>query len=57
MLDLTAYTIPITEFYAKHPEYRGIAVPSLMEFLSDKQSSTSDQLFQMAQTGKLHVIR
>jgi hypothetical protein len=57
MVDLTAYTIPITEFYAKHPEHQGIAVPSLMEFLSDKKYSTSDQLFQLAQTGKLHAIR
>jgi hypothetical protein len=57
MVDLSAYTIPVTEFYVKHPEYRGILIPSLMEFLSDKQCSTSDQLFQMAQTGKLHVIR
>jgi hypothetical protein len=57
MVDLSAYTIPITEFYAKHPEYRGILVPSLMEFLSDKKCSTSDQLFEMAQTGKLHIIR
>ena len=57
MVDLSAYTIPVTEFYAKHPEYRGILIPSLMGFLSDKQCSTSDQLFQMAQIGKLHVIR
>jgi hypothetical protein len=56
-VDLSPYTIPITEFYAKHPEYRAILIPSLLEFLSDKQCSTSDQLFQMAQTGKLHAIR
>ncbi len=57
MVDLSAYTVPITEFYAKHPEHRDIFVSSLMEFLSDKKCSTSNQLFQMAQTGKLHIIR
>jgi hypothetical protein len=57
MVDLSAYTIPIIEFYGKHPEYQEIFVPSLMEFLSDKKCSTSNQLFQMAQMVKLHIIR
>ena len=47
-IDLSAYVNPITEFYTKHPEYKGILVPSLMEFLSDKKYSSADELFQMA---------
>jgi hypothetical protein len=55
MIDLSAYVNPITEFYSKHPEYKGILVPSLMEFLSDKKCSTADELFQVVLQGKLHA--
>ena len=54
-IDFSAYVNPITEFYTKHPEYGGILVPSLMEFLSDKKCSTADELFQMALQGKLYA--
>jgi hypothetical protein len=56
-VDISVYANPITEFYTKHPEYQGIPFPFLMEFLSDKQCSTADELFQMALKGKLRVIR
>ena len=54
-IDLSAYVNPITEFYTKHPEYKGILIPSLMEFLSDKKYSSADDLFQMALQGKLRA--
>jgi len=53
-IDLSGYVNPITEFYTKLPEYKGIFVPSVMEFISDKKCSTADELFQMALQGKLH---
>jgi hypothetical protein len=53
--DLSGYVNPITEFYVKHPEYRDIPFPFLMEFLSDKKCSTADELFQMALKGKLRI--
>ena len=56
-LDVGIYANPITEFYTKHPEYQGVPFPFLMEFLSDKKCSTADELYQMALSGKLHVIR
>ena len=55
MIDLSAYVNPITEFYAKHPEYQDIPIPFLMDFLSDKKCSTADELFKLAQKGTLHV--
>jgi hypothetical protein len=54
-IDLSAYMNPITEFYTKHPEYKGILVSSVMEFLSDKKCSTADELFQMALQRRLHA--
>ena len=56
-LDISVYSKPITEFYTKHPEYAGIPFPFLLEYLGDKKCSTSDGLYRMALTGKLHVIR
>jgi hypothetical protein len=56
-LDVSAYTNPITEFYTKHPEYNGVPFPFLLQSLSDKGCSTSDDLYQMARSGKLHVVR
>lgn len=54
-LDLSTYVNVITEFYAKHPEYQGIPVPSVMEFLSDKKCKTAADLFQTALRGELHI--
>jgi len=54
-IDLSVYVNPISEFYAKHSEYRDIPIPFLMDFLSDKKCSTEDELFRMALKGKLHI--
>jgi hypothetical protein len=56
-VDLSVYANPITEFYTKHPAYQGIPFPFLLDFLSDKKCSSSDELFQMAQKGELRIIR
>jgi hypothetical protein len=56
-LDVSNYEKPITEFYTKHPEYKGVPFPFLMEFLSDKKCSTAEELYQKAATGELHVVR
>jgi hypothetical protein len=56
-LDVSSYSKPITEFYAKHPEYAQIPFPFLLEYLGDKKCKTSDELYQMALAGKLQVVR
>ena len=53
--DFTAYTTVITEFYTRHPEYRGIPFAYLLSFLSDRQYKTADQLYQMAVKGELRT--
>jgi len=55
--DFTAYTDVITEFYTKHPEYRGIPFLNLMKSLSDRNYKTADQLYQMALKGELRPLR
>jgi hypothetical protein len=52
-IDLTAYTTVITEFYTKHPEYRGIPYQYLMRSLSDSKYKTAEELYQMALRGNL----
>jgi hypothetical protein len=53
--DFTAYTTVITEFYTKHPEYRGVPFFYLLSFLSDRQFKTADELYQMALKGELRT--
>lgn len=48
-----AYTDVLTEFYTKHPEYRNIPFVYLMEFLTDKQHKSADELFAMASTERM----
>lgn len=55
--DFTAYTDVITEFYTKHPEYRGIPFLNLMKLLSDRNYKTADQLYQMALKEELRPVR
>jgi len=52
-----AYVEVITEFYKKHPEYRGIPFVDLMRLLNDRDRRTADQLYQMAQKGELRPVR
>jgi hypothetical protein len=54
--DFSAYTDVITQFYTKHPEYRSIPFPYLMDHLSDEKYRTADQLAQMAQKGGLAAV-
>jgi hypothetical protein len=53
--DFDAYTTVITDFYAKHPEYRSIPFGYLIWFLTDNQYKTADQLYQMAQKGEIRT--
>ncbi len=53
--DLSGYADVITEFYTKHPERRGIPFFYLLQFLSDKQHKTADELSQMASKGELRT--
>lgn len=52
-LNFTPYTDVITEFYTKHPEYRGIPFVNLIKLLSDRKCKSADQLYQMAVKGEL----
>ena len=49
-LDFSAYTDVITEFYTKHPEYRGIPFANLMDSLG--RYKTADELYQTALKGE-----
>lgn len=51
--DFHTYTDTITEFYTKHPEYRNIPFLYLMQFLTDKERKSADDLYSMAKSGKL----
>jgi hypothetical protein len=55
--DFSAYADVITDFYAKHPEYRGVPFVNLLKLLSDRTYKTADQLYQMALKGELHSSR
>jgi len=55
--DFGAYAGVITEFYTKHPEYRGVPFVNLMKLMSDRNYKTADQLYQMALKGELRPIR
>jgi hypothetical protein len=53
--DFSAYTVVITEFYTKHPEYQGIPYVYLLSFLSDSKYKTADQLHEMALKGEIRT--
>lgn len=57
VVECSAYTTVITEFYTKHPEYQGIPFPFLMDFMSDSNYKIADQLYQMALRGELRPVR
>lgn len=54
--DFSAYTDVITEFYTKHPEYRGIPFVRLLQLLSDSNNKTADELYQMALKGEMRPV-
>ena len=51
-----AYADPITTFYTRHPELRGVPFPLILQQLSDRHHSTVDDLERMAQQGKLRNL-
>ena len=52
-VDASAYSAVISEFYTRHPEYKGIPFPSLMLLLTDKKHKTADQIYEMAVKGEI----
>jgi hypothetical protein len=53
--DFSPYTDIITAFYTQHPEYRNIPFVYLMQFLTDKENKTTEELFSMAKAGKMRT--
>ena len=53
VLDVSAYTGVVTEFYEKYPQYRTIPHTYLMGHLNDREYKTADQLYEMARTGEI----
>jgi hypothetical protein len=53
--DVSAYTVVITEFYTRHPEYQGVPYLYLLWFLTDSNYKTADQLYQMALKGEIRT--
>jgi hypothetical protein len=53
VVDCSAYTTVITEFYTKHPEHEGILFIHLMRLLSDRNYKSADQLHQMVLRGEI----
>jgi len=51
--DYSPYTDVITAFYTQHPEYRNVPFVYLMQFLTDKEHKSADDLYSMAKSGKL----
>lgn len=50
-----AYTDIITAFYTKHPEYRSIPFEYLMQYLTDKEHKSADDLYSMAEAGMMRT--
>lgn len=50
--DFSAYTTVITEFYAKHPEYRDTPISLLMESLAGTKGLTADDIYRKWTTQK-----
>jgi hypothetical protein len=53
--DLGAYTGVLTRFYTAHPEYQNIPFEYLMQYLSDEQNKTADDLYNMAKAGEMRT--
>ena len=53
--DVTAYTEVLTRFYAEHAEYQDIPYEYLMQYLSDEQNKTVDDLSRMAKAGDIRT--
>lgn len=53
--DFSSYTDIITAFYTQHPEQQNIPFVYLMQFLTDKENKTTEELFSMAKAGKMRT--
>jgi hypothetical protein len=53
--DFSPYTEIITAFYTQNPEYRNVPFVYLMQFLTDKQNKTAEQLLAMAKAGQMRT--
>jgi hypothetical protein len=51
----SAYTQVITAFYKKHPEYQNIPFEYLMQYLTDKEHRSADDLYSMARFGEMRT--
>jgi hypothetical protein len=56
VVDCSAYTTVITEFYTKYPDQRQIAFVDLMRLLSDRSYKSADQLHKMALRGEIRPL-
>ena len=54
--DLSKYTNVLTTFYTDHPEYQIVPCSRLMEFLTDDQHKTADDLYKMAKAGNFPAM-
>lgn len=52
-IDTSPYAAVITEFYIRHPEYRGIPFFELMTLLTERKHKTVDQIYDMAVKGEI----
>lgn len=50
-----AYTDVITAFYSDHPEYRQIPFEYLMQYLTDDQHKSTEDLYKMARYGEMRT--
>jgi len=53
--DVSAYTGVITRFYIDHAEYRDIPYEYLMQYLTDEQQKTADELGNTARAGEMRT--
>ena len=53
--DVMVRTGTITEFYMAYPEYQDIPFEYLMQYLTDEQNKTSDDLYKMAKYGEMRT--
>lgn len=53
--DVTAYTEVLTRFYTEHAEFEDIPYEYLMQYLTDEQNKTVDDLYHMAKAGEMRT--
>ena len=48
-------SVTLTNFYLSHPEYQNIPFEYLMQYLTDEQNKTADDLYRMAKSGEIRT--